>query len=113
MAYATVFFNEHVIISMYIYIYTSFLMLAFHINNHPLMGRFLHTMELVNEVFILQTSYYLLMFSEFIQDVEVKYAIGFFYTPNLMAITSINILLVCVDLVLALRFAYQKLIHRR
>ena len=78
-------------------------MLGYHINNHPLNGKFLHAMELINEIFVLQTSYYLLLFSDFLQNVEMKYTVGFFYTPNLMTITGINIILVVVDIVLCLR----------
>ena len=66
LAVSTIAFNDHVILSMYIYIYSSFFMIGFYINNKPLVGRALHLMELVNEVFVLITSYYLFLFSEFV-----------------------------------------------
>ena len=93
---------------MYIYVYSSFFMIGFYINNKPLIHKSLFYMEIVNEVFVLLTSYYLFMFTEFVPEVETRYTIGFFYTPNLMGVAAINMVLVFIDIIFSVKTGCRK-----
>ena len=43
----------------------------------------------------------------------MRYSIGFFYTPNLLFIASINMVLIIIDIGISVRFALSKNNHQK
>ena len=60
----------------------------------------MNLMDNLNELFILFTSYFIIMFSEMV-SIETKQKVGYFYSKCLQAILVANFAIVLVDMVSA------------
>ena len=57
-------------------------------------SKMMNFMEIINELAVYLTSYVIFFFSDWIDDIELRYTLGFVYMPGIMIIVVIN--LACV-----------------
>ena len=77
----TVFCGQHFIINIYVITFISLASLYYYLNYRPFSLQLFNQIEVVNDLAILFSSYFLYLFSDWIDDPELKYTIGwaFFY----------------------------------
>jgi hypothetical protein len=74
-------------------------------------SRFQNIIEIVNEIFTLSSNYFIIMFTDFVPDVEFRYKKGFDVAGAILFVIFINVLVVFLDLGLGLRLEYMKKKH--
>ena len=65
----TVFFNRFVIVSFYSYFYSSLWLLNYYITHRPFEKKWVHHFEIMNEVFVMIATYFIICFSEFLSNI--------------------------------------------
>ena len=71
LGFASIFLSQHLIVICYFYIYTSVCQLSFQLHFKPQLKSMMNLMDNLNELFILFTSYFIIMFSEIV-SIETK-----------------------------------------
>ena len=109
LAFSTVFFNHSTLPCVYILIFfSSIFQMAFHLEKNPMDTKTMNNLERTNLLVIYLTSYYLLIFTPWIQDVETIYDLGFVYLYFIIAVLILNISLIFYELYKSLRKIYRK-----
>ena len=78
-AYVTIFYSDTLFVIIIAYICLPIASINFFVNCKPLKGKALNYIEIMNEMFILQVSYYMFVFTDFVQSVPLRYDIGFVF----------------------------------
>ena len=97
VAFTTI-FAKQLIVQIYVNVFASLLMLGFFINMRPMEERLQNRIETANEVFTLFSNYFMIMFTDFIPDLEYRYSLGFKAIAIILIVVGLNILLVFYDL---------------
>ena len=63
---STILYTQHLIIILVFYIYTSIIQLCFYLHYMPLDTFVRNLLEIINEMFILFSAYYIIMFSSYV-----------------------------------------------
>ena len=63
---STILYTQHLIIILVFYIYTSIIQLCFYLHYMPLDTFVRNLLEIINEMFILLSAYYIIMFSPYV-----------------------------------------------
>ena len=93
---------------MYVYIFSAFFTIGFQLKYRPNTTRVMQIMDFINEIFILQSAYFLFLFSDFVPSSATRYSIGFFYTNDLMIFSGLNILLAFYEMIKQLKLRFRK-----
>ena len=92
----TVFFGQHFIINIYVITFISLASLYYYLNYRPFSLQIFNQIEVANDLAILISSYFLYLFSDWVDDLELKYTIGwaFFYFFILILFSNISVIFV-------------------
>ena len=63
----------------------------------PFKGTTLNYIEVVNDCFLLWTGTVMIIFSDFVLDVKVRYEFGFIYMYSIILIIIVNFILIIVE----------------
>ena len=94
----TAYLQAHVVPSIYCYTLIPIFSLGYNLNNSPMNSRILNWIENVNECFIWINGYFLIMFTEWICDPEIRYALGWIYMPIEILVIATNLILIFYEL---------------
>jgi len=78
--------------------YSSILSILLFLEGRPMLHNSLNYIEIANEFFLLLTSYFMLIFSGWVQDVEGRYEAGFGFMFLLALILAINLAFIVREL---------------
>lgn len=98
LAIGTVLLQHYLVAQLFFLVYPTLFMIGFVITVRPMMTRFHNRVELVNEVFTLTTVYFILFFSDWCPEVELRGLIGTIFLYFIAVIVGINFLLICNDM---------------
>ena len=83
-------------------------MIAVYWNTKPFPSRMMTFLESLNELAIYGSIYYMIVFTHWIPDVEVRYSLGWFYLPSAAIVIGINIACVIYDMFYGLYLKYRQ-----
>ena len=106
LALMTAYMNELTFMCAYFYTFSSLFSIGFFLNNKPMQSKMMNFMEIINEIAIYLTSYVIFFFSDWIDDIEMRYTLGFVYMPGIMIIVTFNLACVIYEMCSAI---YTKL----
>lgn len=98
IAIITIFGNGFLLSQIFIYTYSSLITAGYFINYRPMNLKTLNRIEIINEIFVLPTCYFMILSTERIPDVELRYQIGKGYIYMLIFILSINFLMIVQEM---------------
>ena len=75
--------------------------------------KFFNIIEIMNESFVLMTGYYMLLFTDIVPDVEVRYSIGEVFFNKVIAILILNVLVIATMMIIGLVKAIQLRLKKR
>ena len=67
----------------------------------------LNTIECLNEGAVYTTSLFMLIFTDWIPDVEMRYTLGYVYMPLILGIVVVNLAIVIIEMVYSIKVKYQ------
>lgn len=95
IALATASFNpQHNQIIISIYLFVQVFSLSYVIAFKPMNEPFLNLLEGLNETFVLVTAYMMLLFTDFIPDIDTRIQIGDFFYSFIFGVLGLNILII-------------------
>ena len=71
--FATVFLTDFVVPQVYVYVFLSLFSLGYNLTRQPLNSKLLNFMENLNETLIFSCGYFLLTFTQWICDPNIRY----------------------------------------
>ena len=74
----------------------------------PLLSKFMNYTEIMNEVFIFISVYYMMIFTNWIHNIELRYHLGFSLIHCLSIVTFLNLVIIAVCLIIAVNWTYIK-----
>lgn len=92
LAFTTMWFNSYIVPSLYVIFYSSIFMISFQIQHKVFLNDWVYGIEMMNELFIFITGYFILFFTEWIPTLDVRYGLGSAYTDLIMIVVIINLL---------------------
>ena len=104
----TIYLAEFVIGSTYVYAFGSLFSIGYFLNNRPMSSKLFNFMESLNEAAIYFMCYFTFMFTDWIDDVDMRWEIGNVFTPLVVGIVLINIICVVQDMVKVIFQNYLK-----
>ena len=109
LAFSTIFIQDFLWLQLFVYLYSTLYVACFFIHVKQMNGKFYNNIEIFNEVATLISVYFLLCFSDWILDIELRNDIGDVYAKYLIGIALINFLLILHEMTLPI----QKMIKYR
>jgi len=103
LALCTVVFNSFQLPNIYMCIYASLYIISIYIKQRPMISKFVNWCEISNEMFILLSGYFMLMFTEWIWDLELRYALGQVFAYLLVTMIIINLFLIARDVCIGIQ----------
>jgi hypothetical protein len=91
LSFTTIFGNEIIWVNILAYMVLSIVTIAFYIHYKPMISPALNKIELFNECFIYICSYFFLIYSDWFEDIEFRYDIGFGHMYCLIASVIVNL----------------------
>ena len=110
LAVTTVFLNDYLMPSQFVYFYGSIFLLWYYIFLHPFDRKWIHYLELVNESFVVVVANFSFLFTEFVANIEVRYQFGAFLVDMLVWVVVINLIGIVYQFYLSSAWYYKK--HR-
>ena len=86
----TVFLNQHIIVSFFVYFYGSIWFLQYYISSKPFEWKWAYFLELMNESFVIIATYFIACFSEYILDIQTRYQLGNLFIDMLVVVIILN-----------------------
>lgn len=111
LAFLTVWFNDYVFAAVYFNFYISIYLVGYGVWTRPLTERWINILENLNEGFIVLSGYFVLMFSEWVGDVYVRYEYGSVFVDLLQGIVLVNVGMIGNDMINAAQMHYRKRIY--
>ena len=82
------------IVNIYANIFVSLFMIKFFFDKSPMVSKQQNILEIMNESNLLFFNYSMLLFTDFIPSVEIRYQLGFVFIGIVVIILSINLALI-------------------
>ena len=73
VALFTIFYRGPLVVNLYVNIYSSLWIIKFYFKRKPMKTPTLNKIEILNEIFYLFCNYFMIIFTDFIPDVEFRY----------------------------------------
>ena len=99
IALATVFANQFTVLMIFIYSNGSLVSFIYVSNFKPMASRFLNRIELFNEAFIILSSYWLILFSDFVADINLRRQLGLLHLYSTTGYIGINLVFIVRDMI--------------
>ena len=100
LSYFTVFKNGRVVIHIFLSQGSSIFFLRYLLLNKPYESNVLNNFEIMNEIFTFLNGYSLIIYSDYVNNPEVKYQVGWYFVYFFGFIGFTNISLVFYDIIL-------------
>lgn len=113
IALATVFMQDFILMSIYIYSFSSLFSIGYIIRKRPMKSQTMNRMEQVNEWALYITSLFMFLFTEWIPDISTRYTLGYIFMPTMMTIVSINLGCVFYEMYRVFSLSYRRWKLRR
>ena len=97
VAFATVYFSK-LVGQIYVNVFASIFIIKFFVDEKPMEQRLQNKIEQLNESFTLFSNYFMILFTDLIPNIELRYNIGFKAIAIILIVVALNILLVFYDL---------------
>jgi len=72
----------------------------------PMLTKLMNYIEIMNEALIILTVYFMMIFTNWIQDVELRYSLGFSLIHSIIGIVCINFAIIAYCLFIDLKREY-------
>ena len=95
--YSTVNFREFMIINNATYFAVSILSMFYIYTMKPMKSKILNYIEMINDIFILWTGYFIFIFSDFILSPKDRYKLGYIYQYTMIAVLVLNFMLIILE----------------
>lgn len=102
----TVFVGWSPLANIIVNIYVSIAMLGYLVSFKPLITPTLNKIEIMNDIFMVLCSYALILFTDFVPDVEVKYTLGAIFTGIIGFILLINLSIILKSMIRSFALKY-------
>ena len=80
-----------------------------YINNHlPLKNKYFNFLEIINESAIYMSIFFMMIFTDWVPDVELRYSLGYFYIPFIGSIIFINIVTILFEMLVGVYYKCKK-----
>ena len=86
----TVFLNRYIIVNFFVYFYGSLWLLNYYISKKPFEWIWAFKFELLNEGFVLICSYFVICFSEYISNIQIRYQVGNLFIDMIVVVVILN-----------------------
>ena len=63
----------------------------------PMKSKILNYIEILNDLFLLWTGYFIFIFSDFVLDVEYSYRLGFLYQYTIIGVLVLNFIFIAAE----------------
>jgi len=73
-----------------------------------MINKLMNYVEIMNEVLIMFTAYFMMTCTNWIQDIELRYSLGFSLIHTIIGIVCINFVIIVVCLIIDVRREYKK-----
>lgn len=103
IAISTIFLNKSVLFNFSINLVFSMYLMKYLCDNKPLNRKLMNRLELLNECFTFVLFYFMLLFTDFVSNVEIRYKIGYYFIYLVIAMISINLILVLIEMGLGIK----------
>jgi len=113
LAFLTVYLNHMPVLCCYFYCYSPMFSIGLYLNTKPMQSKLMNFMEIINEFAVYLTCFVIFFFSEWIEDVELRYILGFVYLPCITFIIVVNLACVLYDMISSLKTKYDRWNNRR
>ena len=99
LTFATIFFGNWLFLQIIVFTYTTLFQLCFFIAVRPMTQPLLNRIEIINELFTLGSVYFLLYFTDWCDNPEVRNFAGLVYMMFLIVIVIINFLMIAYEMI--------------
>jgi hypothetical protein len=96
--WSTIYLNDFLITNIFLSIFSSLYIIKYLFDYNPYKLAILNKFEKMNEIFTLISCYSMILFSELVPDVMIKYQLGFYFLYYVVFISLVNVTLVFYDL---------------
>jgi len=98
LTFATVYFRQWLILQIMVYTYTTLFKVCFYISVRPMDQPYLNHIEIINEVFTLSSLYFIIYFTDWCANPELKSYVGELYMYFVIGIVALNFLLIVKEM---------------
>ena len=88
--------------------FTSLYQIHYFTNHKPMNSRILNRIEIINEMALLFSSYFMFIFTDWILDIEFRYYLGFFFMYFLIMTLAINFIIIGFEMAQGLGAAFMR-----
>lgn len=99
LAFATVFFSETLWLQLFVFTYSTLFAACFFIGIRPMNQKLLNRIEMFNETATLGSLYFILYFTEWCDNVELRSDVGQMYMYYVILIASANFFLIAGEII--------------
>ena len=96
-AYLCVNFQEISLVQTATYMYMPMISMIYHKSAMPFKSVTLNYIEIINDCFLLWTGMAMIIFSNFVTDIKMRYDFGFVYMNSIICILIVNFILIMVE----------------
>jgi len=79
----------------------------------PMLTKLMNYIEIMNEVLIIITVYFMMIFTNWIQNIELRYALGFSLVHTIIGFACMNFVIIFVGLIINVYWEYKKYKHNK
>jgi len=72
----------------------------------PMLTKLMNYIEIMNEALIIFTAYFMMIFTNWIQNIELRYSLGFSLIHTIIGFVSLNFAIITVSLTIAVYWKY-------
>jgi len=99
LAYTTVFWSDHIIVNILTSFLFSLSFMYYYICYMPMKSKSFNYIEVTNSFFILIGSYFMIIFSDWVQDIQLRYHLGLVFVYITIFIVTLNFILIFRELI--------------
>ena len=77
----------------------------------PMITKAMNYTEMINEVLVFITVYFMMFFTNWVEDVELRYSLGFRLICCIIIIVGLNIVIIATCMSIEIYWKYKKLRH--
>ena len=98
LAYTTVYWSQYMIVNQLAYYAISMGAIGYYLVYKPLRGKVHNYVEIINSCFLLLGSYFMVIFSNWVPDIEIRYTFGTVFTYMTGFFIATNFIFICMEI---------------
>ena len=108
LAYTTLVFPQMMMLNITAYMTLQLMTIKLFSSSKPMKSKSMNNIEIMNEVFVLMSSYYMILYTSWMEDVGIRYVIGFVHLYKFLVVLVVNFGFIAVEVGKCIRKAYRK-----